>query len=274
MPRREDDRGGDDNDNARVRKRERDKENQRQKRGREKDVLRDLERRNASLEQQVKALSNAASGSVQDLSDSIRLLKTTNEVLERRLGKVDTFVKSWLTPGQPDDQHAEPPPENQEICVDANTQDSGRRETVREGCGDIIQANKRHAQPHVQLPRIQNSPLLLTHGPAEQAICLENLQDILALPPWQRLPAHCEVQECFDPFGQVITRLRSSADDFQKCPAEPNPIDLFRSISQNELANAVFRSTSLHPLRLGEKVAINSINYQIARVCSLLVLNC
>jgi len=271
MPQREDDRRGDDNGNARVRKRERDKENQRQKRGREKDALRDLERRNASLERQVKALSNAASGSVQDLSDSILFLKTTNEVLERRLGKVDAFVKSWLTPGQQDEQHAEPPPKNQEICVETNKQDAGRGETVREGGGGIIQANKHHAQPHVQLPRIQNAPLLLTRGPAEQAIRLGNLQDILALPPWQRLPIHCEVQECFDPFGQVITRLRSSASDFQKCPAEPNPVDLFRSISQNELANAVFRSTSLHSLRLTEKVAINCINYQIARVCFLLV---
>jgi hypothetical protein len=80
---------------TRARKRERDKENQRLKRTRERDAFRDLERRNASLERQVEALSSASSGNIQHLLESVQLLRTRNAVLEERISRVNVFITGW-----------------------------------------------------------------------------------------------------------------------------------------------------------------------------------
>lgn len=91
---------------SRARKRERDKENQRQKRQREKEAFQELQRRNESLERQVKELRNASSGNDQQLVESVQLLRAKNQALEARLGEVDAFIQRWVSPNKLDDTNS------------------------------------------------------------------------------------------------------------------------------------------------------------------------
>lgn len=90
----EDSGGGADTD-PRERKRQRDKQNQREKRRRERDVVDELKRRNDSLERQVKILRDGSDKVVQHLSDTVQQLHARNEVLVKKLSRVNAFIKSW-----------------------------------------------------------------------------------------------------------------------------------------------------------------------------------
>jgi hypothetical protein len=85
---------------ARRRKRERDRENQRQKRVRERDSVDELKKKNASLEQELRFLRDGSDKAVQELLETVRLLRQKNEVLTKRSKRVDEFIKTWSSDDQ------------------------------------------------------------------------------------------------------------------------------------------------------------------------------
>jgi len=113
-----------DSEDPRKRKRERDKQNQREKRRREKDTFQELERRNASLERQLKELYDGTSGDFKRLTDTVKSLRTENEALREKLRRVDQFVKSWTAEDDQADQTKQPPSMNE------NEKESGCKQDI------------------------------------------------------------------------------------------------------------------------------------------------
>ncbi|KIX03609.1 uncharacterized protein Z518_07162 [Rhinocladiella mackenziei CBS 650.93] len=95
---------------------------------------------------------------------------------------------------------------------------------------------------------------------------IHKLERVLALPEWQRLPAKTEgLRKCLDPLGPMVQHLRTSPELFELCSPQPQALDLMFGGSLNELANAIFQSTTHTPLRRPEKLAATWMNYLITR---------
>jgi hypothetical protein len=95
------------------------------------------------------------------------------------------------------------------------------------------------------------------------------LGELVKIPAWERLPPNTKVHKCFDPFGSAIRQLKSKPGQFSIFDLEPTALDLLFGGSPNELANAVFEATAQIPSRRTEKLAINYIDYLMARVTFL-----
>lgn len=85
---------------ARRRKRERDRENQRQKRLRERDNVDELKRKNVSLEHELRFLRDGSDRAVQELLETVKFLRQKDEVLTKKLKRVDEFIKTWSAEDQ------------------------------------------------------------------------------------------------------------------------------------------------------------------------------
>jgi hypothetical protein len=92
------------------------------------------------------------------------------------------------------------------------------------------------------------------------------LGELVKIPAWERLPPNTDVHKCFDPFGSAIRRLKSKPERLELYDPEPTALDLLFGGSLNELANVVFEATAQIPSRRTEKLAINYLDYSMARV--------
>jgi hypothetical protein len=100
----------------------------------------------------------------------------------------------------------------------------------------------------------------------ETSITMRKLQEALALPPWQRMAANIECQQCFNPYGTTIQIMRRFPERFMLCPSEPSSFDFLVGGSANELANIIYIATSYMRTARPEQLAMNITNYSILRV--------
>ena len=60
----------------------------------------ELKKKNVSLEQELRFLRDGGDKAVQELLETVMLLRQKNEVLVKRLKRVDEFIKTWSSEDQ------------------------------------------------------------------------------------------------------------------------------------------------------------------------------